>query len=139
MWYLSGFGWDQVQPVSHYHIKHADSEDGIHWRRDGLVCIDLSEGETNIASPTVIKENGLYQMWYSYGGAGKEYRIGYAESADGYLWARRDEEAGIEVSASGWDSQGIAYPAVFVHRGRKYLLYSGNHFGRDGFGLATEE
>jgi hypothetical protein len=139
MWYLSGFKWEDVGPQSYYHIKYAESSDGIAWRREGLVCIDLREGETNIASPTVIKEEkGVYKMWYSYVAPGQGYRIGYAESLDGYRWTRRDKEAGIDVSLSGWDSEALCYPSVFVHKGQKYMLYSGNHFGRDGFGLAVE-
>ncbi len=138
MWYLSGLKWDETDenPHSYYHIKYADSLDGIHWKRAGRICIDFREGETNIASPTVIKENGLYKMWYSYV-AGAGYRIGYSESADGYVWTRKDADVGIDVSKSGWDSQGMAYPYVFNHEDRKYMLYSGNGFGRDGFGLAV--
>jgi hypothetical protein len=139
MWYLSGIKWDDVGQKSYYHIKYADSVDGIHWKREGHVCIDLRKQETNIASPTVLKEEGVYKMWYSYVAAGQGYRIGYAESLDGYHWTRKDKESGINVSTNGWDSQGLAYPWVFVHHGRKYLLYSGNNFGQDGFGLAVED
>jgi len=137
MWYLSGLKWDEgvKNPHSYYHIKYAESTDGIHWQRDGLVCIDLCEGETNIASPTVLKEGDMYKMWYSYV-AGRGYRIGYAESLDGYAWTRKDGEVGIDVSPSGWDSQAMAYPYVFVHNGGKYMLYCGNNFGKEGFGLA---
>jgi hypothetical protein len=33
----------------------------------------------------------------------------------------------------------VEYPFVFDHRGTRYMLYSGNGFGREGFGLAVEE
>ena len=140
MWYLSGFRWEKTGEHLHsfYHIKYAESTDGIHWQRNGLVCIDLREGETNISNPTVIKEDSIYKMWYSYL-AGKGYRIGYAESGDGYSWTRKDEAIGIDVSPSGWDSEAMAYPYVFTHEGRRYMLYSGNGFGKEGFGLAVEE
>ena len=139
MWYVSGFKWEQEgdELHSYYHIKYAESEDGIHWERKGLVCIDLLPGERNIARPCVIKE-GVYKMWYSYN-AGQGYRIGYAESSDGYVWKRMDNEAGIDVSPTGWDSKAIAYPWVLTHSGRKYMLYNGNDFGKDGFGLALED
>jgi hypothetical protein len=140
MWYVSGFKWEEKggRLQSYYHIKYAESKDGVHWVRNGLVCIDLKEGETNIARPCVLKENGTYKMWYSYD-AGHEYRIGYAESPDGYAWTRLDNEAGIDVSLSGWDSKALAYPWVFSHEGRKYMLYNGNEFGKEGFGLAVED
>lgn len=139
MWYVSGFKWEETggELHSYYHTKYAESKDGINWQRNGLVCIDLKLGERNIARPCVLKENGRYKMWYSHD-SGQGYRIGYAESSDGYVWARRDDEAGIDVSPSGWDSEAIAYPWVFNHQGRKYMLYNGNRFGYDGIGLAVE-
>lgn len=138
MWYVSGFKWEEDEDGLHsyYHVKYAESKDGLQWERNGLVCIDLLHGERNIGRPCVVKENGAYKMWYSYNqGAG--YRIGYAESPDGYVWTRLDDQAGIEVSESGWDAEALAYPWVFTHEGVKYMLYNGNRFGRDGFGLAT--
>ena len=140
MWYMSGMKWDEDgdQPHSYYDIKYAESADGVNWQRDGLVCIGLREGETNIAGPTVVRDDSGYRMWYSYV-AGAGYRVGYAESEDGRVWIRKDSDAGIDLSTTGWDSEAMAYPYVFVHGGIKYLLYSGNGFGRAGFGLATEE
>ncbi|MFM8395102.1 MAG: hypothetical protein ACKOB4_14370, partial [Acidobacteriota bacterium] len=43
---------------------------------------------------------------------------------------------GIDVSAAGWDDEMIEYPFVFEHRGRLFMLYNGNGYGRTGFGLA---
>ena len=40
-------------------------------------------------------------------------RIGYAWSENGVDWTRRDDLAGIDVSGSGWDSEGICYSHVF--------------------------
>jgi hypothetical protein len=74
-------------------------------------------------------------MWYSY--RGESYRTGYAESQDGINWQRKDEEAGIDVSPSGWDSEMIAYAHVFNHRGKRYMLYNGNGYGKTGIGLAV--
>lgn len=137
MWYVSGTGWEMrdKQPRHYYHIKYAESADGINWRRDGLVCIDYeSRDEYAIARPCVIKEGGIYKMWYSH--RGDRYRIGYAESADGLRWERKDDESGIEVSESGWDSEMLAYPFVFDVKGRRYMLYNGNGYGQTGIGLA---
>ena len=33
----------------------------------------------------------------------------------------------------------IAYPCVYRHRGKKYMLYAGNGFGETGFGYAVLE
>ena len=138
MWYLSCIGWElnNGKPKHFYNIKHAESEDGIFWKRTGIVCIDFeSKDEHAISRPCVLKEDGVYKMWYSY--RGKSYRIGYAESKDGLSWVRKDGEAGIDVSDSGWDSEMIEYPFVFDHKGDRYLLYDGNGYGETGFGLAV--
>lgn len=138
MWYVSGTGWEMKdnRPRHYYHIKYAESSDGIHWNREGIVCIDYqSENEYAIARPCVIKDGGIYKMWYSY--RGNKYRIGYAESTDGIKWARKDEDSGIDVSESGWDSEMIEYPHVFEHKGGHYMLYNGNGYGKTGVGLAV--
>ncbi len=137
MWYLSCIEWhvDNGQLQHVYHIKYAESDDGIHWRRDGRVCIDFKdETEYAISRPCVIKDDDCYRMWYSY--RGESYRIGYAESEDGLHWTRKDDEVGIDVSPAGWDSEMIEYPYVFDHDDQRYLLYNGNGYGRTGIGLA---
>ena len=138
MWYVSGFKWEEREGRLHpyYDLKYAESKNGIEWKRQGLVCIGLRPGESNIARPCVIKERGIYKMWYSYD-AGQGYRIGWAESTDGYSWTRMDDEAGIDASRSGWDSEALAYPWVFIQGETMYMLYNGNQFGKDGFGLAV--
>ncbi len=141
MWYISCYRWDDSgeTPQSHYHIKYAESLDGIHWNRDGVVCLDHEhEGEKNIARTCVLKVGRGYQAWYSYD-RGEGYRIGYAESPDGICWQRMDEKVGIDVSDSGWDSEAQAYPYVIRHDGRLFMLYNGNGFGRNGIGLAIYE
>jgi hypothetical protein len=137
MWYVSCVRWDMEdgRPKHYYHIKYAESQDGIRWGEERRVSIDFRDAdEYAIGRPCVRKEGGLYRMWYCY--RGPAYRIGYAESADGNHWTRKDEEAGIDRSASGWDSEMQAYPWVFDEGDRFYMLYNGNSYGRTGFGLA---
>jgi len=43
------------------------------------------------------------------------------------------------VSESGFDSEMVCYPFVFVREDKRYLLYNGNAFGREGIGLAVYE
>lgn len=138
MWYVSGLRWQPVQgqgPRHYYHIRYAHSKDGLIWKRSGKVCIDFaSEDEYAFSRPTVIKDNGIFRMWYSF--RGNAYRLGYAESIDGLEWIRKDEEAGLEPSAEGWDAEMICYPYVFRHQDKLYLLYNGNDYGKSGIGLA---
>jgi len=148
-WYMSCVKWELVdhRPEPFYHIKYAESLDGINWKREATVALDFkSEKEAGIVRASVLKENGSYKMWYSYRNLdgyrtdkNNSYRIGYAESVDGKRWERRDEMAGIDVSDEGWDSIMIEYPHVIAHDGRKFMFYNGNGFGKSGFGYATLE
>lgn len=138
MWYLSCTGWRiRNNRTEHsYHIKYAESADGIIWNRDGHVAIDyLNDGEYAISRPSVVKDSDRWRMWYST--RGSSYRIGYAESADGRNWTRLDSLSGMDVSTAGWDSEMIEYPFVFDHAGQRYMLYNGNGYGKSGFGLAV--
>lgn len=139
MWYVSATGWvlEAGRPKHRYHIRYAESDDGIAWRRDGRVCIDFkNDDEYAIARPCVVMDGDRYRMWYSY--RGDRYRIGYAESHDGLVWQRLDERAGIGVSADGWDSDMIEYPLIVDVGSRRFMLYNGNDYGRTGIGLAVE-
>jgi hypothetical protein len=139
MWYVSAVAWvpSAAGPKHYYHVKYAESGDGVQWRRHGRVCIDFtSSGEYAISRPCVVHDgDGVYRMWYAY--RGNEYRIGYAESRDGLVWDRQDARAGIGVSAAGWDSGMVEYPCVFDASGARYMLYNGNGYGRTGMGLAV--
>jgi len=137
MWYVSATRWEPAPggPRHYYHIRYADSDDGLTWRREGRTAIDFKGAdEYAIARPCVVKDGDLYRMWYSY--RGDAYRIGYAESRDGFTWTRLDDRAGISPASEGWESEMIGYAHVFDCAGRRYMLYNGNGYGRTGFGLA---
>ncbi len=138
MWYGSNLSWGKEQKDMAHVIKYAESIDGISWKREGKIALDFkNDQEYAMSRPFVIKESGVYKMWYSY--RGEAYRIGYAESSDGLQWSRKDELAGIDVSSEGWDSETVEYPFIFDHKGRRYMLYNGNAYGKTGFGLAVLE
>lgn len=137
MWYVSGLKWMKVDNrwKSWYHIKYAESKDGINWKRDGHVAIDFMGEESNIARPWVIKHRTRYSMWYCKF-SNSNYSLGYAESGDGLQWVRKDDQVQIPKLACGSDSSAQAYPSLFVYQDKFYLLYNGNQFGKDGFAIA---
>jgi len=148
MWYISCTQWQVINdyPEPQYHVKYAESNDGINWDKKGIVCIDYDDFTQAIGRPCVIFEEGIYKMWYSYRqitdyrtSRNKSYRIGYAESSDGMKWERKDYLAGIEKSDSGWDSEMIEYCHVLDLNGKKHMFYNGNGFGKTGFGYAVLE
>lgn len=141
MTYVSGIKWTRKNDgtlQSHYHIKLAESSDGLLWNRNGQVAIDFQEGETNIARSSVIRtQDDLYKMWYSYvhSKIGR-YRIGYAESQDALHWTRKDHLAGITLDDTHAREM-ICYPNVFEWKDGLYMLYNGDNFGKEGFGIAV--
>lgn len=140
MWYASGERWEATEagPKHYYRIVYAESEDGIEWKPSGRVCIDFADDhEYAIARPCVLRDDGIYRMWFSY--RGSSYRIGYAESSDGLTWARKDGRHGLASADAGWDSQSVEYGCVFDHEGTRWMLYNGNNYGETGIGLAEIE
>ncbi len=145
-WYLSCTEWRTLNGKSEprYHIKYAESLDGINWNRQGKVAIDyLTDDEAGIVKASVIKAAGAYHMWFSYRKFDNyrtdpttSYRIGYADSKDGITWTRNDMKSGINISKFGWDSLMIEYPHVIKVKNKFLMFYNGNGFGESGFGVA---
>lgn len=149
LYYTSFVGWEVYNnhPEPLYHIKYAESRNGIDWERNQIISVDFKDGvKCGIARPSVIKEDGIYKMWYTYRGAkdyrtnkANSYRIGYAESFDGKVFERKDEKFQFDVAESGWDSIMQTYPNVIKYDNKYWVFYNGNGFGKSGFGYATFE
>ena len=143
MWYTSGTGWKEVngrqEPL--YVIKYATSYDGLSWQRHNLTCIDGASREEAIARATVVKDGKMFKMWFCHRGSNDfrdgvdSYRIGYAEAAadEPTKWLRNDFLAGISFGPEDFDSKMQAYPAVIDVDNQRFLFYSGNGFGAEGF------
>jgi hypothetical protein len=145
MWYISCTGWEIINdyPEPSYHIKYAESDDGIHWNKERHICLDYDEVAKALGRPCVIKQKEGYEMFFSYRNTNQYrvssqngYKIGRAVSSDGKHWEKQYASTGIALSDSGWDSQMMEYCHVFEHKGIQYMLYNGNDFGKEGFGYA---
>jgi hypothetical protein len=151
MWYISCTGWERINdyPEPKYHVKYAESDDGINWNKTGKVCIDYDIDAEAIGRPSILYENGLYRMWFSYRKISNyrfdrscSYRIGYAESLDGINWIKKNEESGIDVSnTQSWDYEMITYSHVLNDKinNTSIMFYNGNGFGKSGFGYAISK
>ncbi len=139
MYYVAGTEW-RHRDLPRYNIQYAESNDGVHWNRTGHVAIPFRNEEENaLARPFVLREDGVYRMWFSHkSGEDGFYRMGYAESLDGVSWIRDDGYGGLDVSENGFDSEMIAYFCVVRFEEKRFLFYNGNGYGRDGIGLAVE-
>lgn len=145
-WYMSCTGWikikDKLEP--RYHLKMAMSEDGVNWDQAGVAVIDFSSDlEGGISKASVIKNVDGYKMWYSYRGLHEyrtnwdnSYKIGYAESINGFVWERKDDQVAIK-SGNSFDHQMQCYPCVIKYENKLFMFYNGNNCGKTGFGYAT--
>jgi hypothetical protein len=138
LWYAVGDDWESIggQPFPRYHIRHAETADLAAIPREDHVCLRPRGSEYRIGRPRVYHRGSRYVMYFTRGNLTGEYFPGVALSDDGLTWERRDETLGIALSASGWDSRTLCYPAL-IRRGDKLLMfYNGNDMGVDGFGVA---
>lgn len=141
MWYGSNISWRNTTFEKYdfnFIIKYAESSNGIDFERSNVISIE-GDGikEYAFSRPSVLFEDGIYKMWYTF--RGEKYRIGYAESEDGMHFIRKDGMVDIAPSVENWESDEVSYPYVFSYRGNHYMLYCGNAYGKTGFGIAVEE
>jgi hypothetical protein len=138
VWCGVGSGWAMIdgKPYPRYDIRYYESKDGIHFPDKGIVCIENTEEEYRIGRPRVLKNNGIYQMFYTKGTLHRDYLPGFAESKDGISWVRKDNQVGIALSKEGWDSMHLSYPALIRAGDKLLMFYNGNDMGKTGFGYA---
>jgi hypothetical protein len=149
MWYIFGTRWrkyaSDAAPDRTYKIGHATSPDGINWEKEEArqIISDRLGSDESQALPTVVKIGSRYHMFFCYRESfdfrkakGRGYRVGHAWSDDLSNWTRDDDDPLLEGTPGSWDGDMQCYPHVFECEDKVYLLYNGNEFGREGFGLA---
>lgn len=145
MYYISCQEWREVNGKleATYVIKTATSKNGIDFDRNNHICISAEYDGEALGRPWVIKDNGIYRMWFSTRGSvdfrkkdGQHYMITYAESKDGINWERKPNKFNLTTSEEGWDSEMMEYSSVIKWNGIYYMFYNGNAFGKTGFGYA---
>lgn len=145
MFFLGGISWLQVgqKMESVYRLYRARSSNGQDWTREIAPLLEITSEFECQTSPTILKSGSSYTMFFSYrsgkdfrdGGPGS-YRIGQAQSRDLLEWKRQSDPLDLLPDDTGWDSEMVAYPHCFEVNGEIYMAYCGNHFGKEGFGLA---
>ena len=138
IWYAAGDDWETIRggPFPRYHIRYVETDDLAAIPRKDQVCLLPRGNEYRIGRPRVYRLDGKYVMYFTRGNLTGEYFPGVAYSDDGIAWTRRDEELGMTLSASGWDSRVICYPALIGQHDKLLMFYNGNEMGVDGFGVA---
>jgi predicted GH43/DUF377 family glycosyl hydrolase len=154
MWYIAGGNPDDGK------VGYATSSDGIHWNRHPSPVFTSREGgwyADGIFPGTVIKENGIFKMWFS-GATGSVSQstptskggIGYATSPDGIAWKVYDNPATntppyhfsdpvLNYGTTGsWESATVLAPSVVKTKCGYEMWYAGEVFGgSQNLGYAT--
>jgi hypothetical protein len=122
--YVAADTWTELegQLVPACEIRCVSSDDGVRWEGRGKTAVAPASDEAGVGRPFVQASRDGYRMWYSICSRSRRYRIGYATSGDGNSWTRRDEEVGIDIAASGWDSEMVCFGAVLTTRRHLPLL-----------------
>ena len=141
MWYTHYNSWVPIdsnyRPT--YDIRYAESKNGLDWDFQESICIFPSHDNEALGAPCVRKINNEYHMWYGYRenlNKGEKYKMGYAISKDNKTWTRQDNINTIQSSETGWDSEMVCYPYILELKDKTIMFYSGNNYGKEGFGYA---
>lgn len=147
-YYLSCCDWidnsDGCNPK--YNIAIAESQDLKHWQCDKHIAIDFKNPkEAGICSARVVEYGNCLHMFYCYrnaegfrDNAEHAYKIGYAQSLDGYHWQRHDEKmAGFDQQQGDIANIMQCYPYLIKHQDQLFMFYNGNDFGQSGLACAT--
>lgn len=128
-------GGDREEDMKHV-ITSASSANGIDWEPSGRDVLGLDNGEFGLSRPWMFAHAERTFMLFSIRKA--QYAIGLAERMDDGGWRRLSSNV-LGPSSAGWDDAATCYPAVLACGGRYLMFYSGNGYGRTGFGAAFLE
>ena len=141
MWFVAGGEWIELEGkmVPKYNMYSMQSSHPVVWPKGpGYSCLDKHyDNEFGYGRPQVIAEDGIYKMFYSIRYRDIGYRLGYAESSNAYMFARKDSMMNIDVSDSGWDSESLSFSSIVDYKDKRYMFYNGSHGGRTGVGVAV--
>jgi predicted GH43/DUF377 family glycosyl hydrolase len=149
MWYAG-----QTFNDYRYEIGYAYSSDGIHWQREPnavlKVGIETEWDNCFLEGPSVIKEDGIYKMWYAAYDCNVDgeltdgtVNIGYATSTDGISWTKHEGNPVMTVSAGQWDAVYVQDPHVIKYDNAYHMWYGGadvgdNYFQQTGYAFSDD-
>ena len=121
-------------------IALVESKDGFHWSTPAIVLAPnkASGWEDDINRPVVIKQDGVYRMWYT-GRVNGHSAIGYATSSDGVVW-RRISDKPVLSPDKPWEKVAVMCPdVIWDAKAKLYKMWysGGDQYEPDAIGYAT--
>lgn len=105
--------------------QHLTSTDRIHWTRQGLLDVRLTNGQPippgPYGTPCVLRENGVWHLFYERQDKG----IWLARSSDMKVWTNVNDQPILYPGPAAHEQQMIAMNQVIRHGDRYYALYHG--------------
>jgi len=118
--------WYSGKESTNWRTLYCTSTDGINWSNFQMVVDKGSEGTydtINADMPFVLKDGGVYKMWYS-GYNGTNYRIIYCTSTDGINWS--NFQMVIDIGSEGtYDTTRCTAPVVVKEDELYKMWYTG--------------
>ena len=123
MWMGSAPGPKSVWNDIYKNIYEFTSTDGIHWKRGMKPVIRPAGKATSTIYPFVIRERGLYYMWYGCHVPGG-FELFCSTSKDGTRWDPQQKQPAFPArkDRAAFDGRYTSTPCV-VRRPDRYLLY----------------
>lgn len=137
MWYGGNDG-------SYWSIGYAISLDGINWikypNNPVIRWNNLPEEPKDYKEHTIIKENGIYKMWYEAARSPSTIStIGYSISNNGINWTHVNYK--VLSPSQNWDSLGLVHPFVLKDSDEYKMWYFGtnpNEKWKGGFATSND-
>ncbi len=144
--------WYNAHDGAFANIGYAYSMDGLNWEKPNLGIVEyMGSTDNNIVithgpsgswknlgamGPYVIKDNGLYRMWYV-GDGDHTLAIGYATSTDGIHWSDYPSNPVLSPGSFWWESTDVYGPCVVRDGSTLKMWYTGVEGYIDKIGYAT--
>jgi len=129
---------------TYYYVNHLESMDGINWNNiPDIHIFPTSTGfgsKGDAASPTVVKTDIDFKMWFGASDVNNVWSIGYAYSSDGITdWTSYINNP-VMVKDRSWETPNIGSPFV-SYDGTYHMWYSTNSFNQNtaiGYAESTD-
>lgn len=118
MWFTAA---DLTQSNGLHTLRETRSADGVGWDPPSEAQLD------HVYAPTVLKENGLYRLWYT-DVSEEPWKVRYAESGDGAGWRLRSDP--VLTIDQPWEEKRLFYTTVLKVDG-VYLMWYGSYWSEE--------
>lgn len=140
MFYTSLLKWEEEgdQISHHYFIKRSTSLDGHKWQSNSEFIIKPFLNEIAQARPVAIKYHGKNLLFFSSRSKNSTYKLELAKFEQAGKFTRLPSPT-FAGAPDWWEIDMRCYAWPFIFQNELFILFNGNGYGVDGFGIAKLE